>query len=614
MTIYENPTEKGKYVVGVKQGGIDPIDLQKKIYEAEKLKAVEDKNNISLDSLKIKAMSQLQTYMQNLKTINKNLTNETGTTGTLANVFNNYIANIAPVQGVDSQTYISASATPGADVLNQTYDMQITQLAKTDYVQSSQISGWAAAMGYTGTLTIQTNQYPGASILVNPGDTLSTIIANINSQTSATGVIAEQTIPTIGANPILILRALNTADPITLTESLTDSLSLNPVGLLLLAPVSPATSSTRTVSQSSLQCQFTLNGIQYSRNSNSITDAISSVTFQAKAIMPAMTKITFGHDHDKIYSNIAQWVDAFNTVAGFLKTQNTKTEEEDPKGEHVLINDPIVEKTINILKQIRSGVFGISDRWDPSLPYSQDKDNEVAYLESLGIKPAFKEDPLSLLTFDSDALMKRINQSPENIQKMMGQNLNCANKNLVLQGMPTALSGNIAGTNLTLQIQNYNAATLTFDAVLTNGTLSETLTGISIYNQNLNFVNAFNGLKFTYTEKINAAKTINFSLTQGISSVLDHALSNYLQDPINVNRYETYDVTATNENFGDLSKRIYDVIQNKKKSKKKVERIENRAKKSYDLAIKKNESNNRIFSNLQAVRAMIEQFNRKKGS
>ncbi|CAO5680813.1 MAG: hypothetical protein NEHIOOID_01223 [Holosporales bacterium] len=614
MTIYESPTEKGKFVVGVKQGGIDPIDLQKKIYEAEKLKATQDKNNISLDSLKIKAMTQLQTYVQNLQTINKNLTNETGTTGTLANVFNNYVANIAPVQGVDPQTYLSASATPGSDVLNQTYDMQITQLAKTDYVQSSPISGWAAAMGYTGTLTIQTNQYAGASIIVNPGDTLSTIIANINAQTSQTGVFAEQTMPTIGGNPILILRAINSADPITVTESLTDSLSSNPVGLLLLAPVSPATSSTRTVAQSSLQCQFTLNGIQYSRNSNSITDAISSVTFQAKAVMPAETKITFTHDQDKIYANIAQWVDAFNSVAGFLKTQNTKTEEDDPKGEHVLVNDPIVEKTISILKQIRSGVFGLSDRWDPSLPYSQDKDNEVAYLASLGIKPAFKEDPLSLLTFDSDALMKRINQNPLNIQKMMGQNLTCNDKKLVLQSVPTVLSGNIAGKSLTLQIQNYNAATHTFDAILTDGTVSETLTGISTYSQNLNFVNAFNGLKFTYTGKITGAMALNLSLTQGISSILDHTLSNYLQKPIDVNHYETHDVKATNEDFGDLSQRIYDVIQDKKKSGKKVERIENRAKKSYDLAIKKNESNNRIFSNLQAVRAMIEQFNRKKGN
>lgn len=614
MTIYESPTEKGKFVVGVKQGGIDPIDLQKKIYEAEKLKATQDINNISLDSLKIKAITQLQTYVQNLQTINKNLTNETGITGTLANVFNNYVANIAPVQGVEAQTYLSASATPGSDVLNQTYDMQITQLAKTDYVQSSPISGWAAAMGYTGTLTIQTSQYAGASIIVNPGDTLSTIIANINAQTSATGVFAEQTIPTIGGNPILILRAVNSADPITLTESLTDSLSSNPVGLLLLPPVSPATSATRTVAQSSLQCQFTLNGIQYSRNSNSITDAISSVTFEAKAIMPAETKITFTHDQDKIYANIAQWVDAFNSVAGFLKTQNTKTEEDDPKGEHVLVNDPIVEKTISILKQIRSGVFGLSDLWDPSLPYSQDKDNEVAYLVSLGIKPAFKEDPLSLLTFDSDALMKRINQNPLNIQKMMGQNLTCNDKKLVLQGMPPVLSGNIAGKSLTLQIQNYNAATHTFDAILTDGTVSETLTGISIYNQNLNFVNAFNGLKFTYTGKITGAMSLNLSLTQGISSILDHSLSNYLQEPIDVNRYETYDVKATNEEFGDLSQRIYDVIQDKKKSRKKVERIENRAKKSYDLAIKKNESNNRIFSNLQAVRAMIEQFNRKKGN
>lgn len=613
MTIYENPTEKGKYVVGMKQGGFDPIDLQKKLFEAETLKAAEDQNDISLGSLKIKAMSQLQTYVQNLQTINKNLTNETGTSGTLANVFNNYVANVAPVLGIDSQAYLLASATPGADVLNQTYDLQITQLAKTDHLQSSTISGWAAALGYTGTLTLQTSQYAGASITVNPGDTLAAIITNINAKTSETGVIAEQTTPSVGGNPILILRAVETADPITLTESLTDSLSFDPVGLLLAAPVLPDVSTTRTVAQSTLQCQFTLNGVQYSRNSNSITDAITSVTFQAKAVMPAPTKITFGHDNDKIYSSITQWVDAFNTVMGFLKMQSTKTAEKDPNGDHVLVDDPIVKKTIDILKQIKSGVFGITDRWDENLPYSHDKDNEIAYLESLGIKPILNEDPYSMLTFDADALMKRVNQNPENIQKMMGQYLSCSNKNLILQGLPALLSGDFAGKNLTLNIQNYNPVTRTFDAVLTDGTLTETLTGLSTYNQNLNFNNAFNGFKFTYTGIINGPINLDLSITQGLSSVLDNTLSNFLQNPIDVNRYETYDIKAANEEFGDLSQRIYEVIQSKKNSKRKVERIENRAKNAYDLAIKKNANNVSVFSNLQAVRAMINQFDRKKG-
>ena len=148
----------------------------------------------------------------------------------------------------------------------------------------------------SGTVTIN-----GQSVALDlANDSLSAIATKINTAGTGAGAIVATVTDPISGNSRQQLQLTN------LTSSSDSNHILENVGLLAKAY---GTGRQLTAGQ---DAQFTLDGLTASRASNTITDAISGVTFSLKGTAGSTANITVNRDTDTIKNNIQAYVKAFN--------------------------------------------------------------------------------------------------------------------------------------------------------------------------------------------------------------------------------------------------------------------------------------------------------------
>lgn len=278
----------------------DTID---QLLQSDELRKTVIQNKIDKINTKSQAWTDISTRLGNLTSKLEALQDE-GTYGT---------------KKVTSSDDASATVSGTADSMEGSYDLIITQLAKSSKITGAVVSkadgttkiSTKDALGYSGKLTITNGATDGSDkaltveIDVKATDSLKDIanaINNAKDPSDKEGTKGAGLKATIVNNQLVITSEEMGDRTLTIGGNLKDSLGFK---------------DSKTVEGQS--AEFTLDGIPMKRNSNNPMDVVDGVTFNFKKADASKT-ITLGltNDTDKELSAVKDFVSQYNSVMSFL--------------------------------------------------------------------------------------------------------------------------------------------------------------------------------------------------------------------------------------------------------------------------------------------------------
>lgn len=222
-------------------------------------------------------------------------------------------ASIAAVSG--TRPLVTASG--NSNSATGTYQIQVTQLAKAQKLGSISYGSTTSALGLSaGSFTLN-----GATINVEASDTLTTLRDKINavntggaaSKVSASILQVDAThyrlVLTSDATGAAGMTFANVSGGAPQALGLTDGANAIQAGAVLVAGG---------------DASFAIDGVAMTRTSNTVTDAITGVTLNLVAQENgAVTNLTIDHSSDAAKASMQGFVDAWNKLVDFVKTQQT---------------------------------------------------------------------------------------------------------------------------------------------------------------------------------------------------------------------------------------------------------------------------------------------------
>lgn len=198
----------------------------------------------------------------------------------------------------------------GATALSGDYSISVEQLATRTQVTGAKLDGVKVnePWGQSGTFTIasvkvgeEAPEEP-VEIVVNEGDSLESVIDQINEKSKDSGVSA------VMIDNRIVLQSKDFGErEIQLTNvegNVTESLGLNG------AKVDQGQSA-----------KLTVNGIEIERDSNQITDVMEGVTFELRGVTTEDVQVKVVDDLDKAAETVKAFVDQYNSTLSFIAEQ-----------------------------------------------------------------------------------------------------------------------------------------------------------------------------------------------------------------------------------------------------------------------------------------------------
>jgi flagellar hook-associated protein 2 len=210
---------------------------------------------------------------------------------------------------------LSATAAPGTRIGSATRDIEISQLARAQTLYSQTVGAAADPVGL-GTLTLSVGGQSHAIVIDTSNNSLSGLAAAIN----ATGSGVQASVARDGAGMRLILKgASGAANAFTVEASAGSEAALSRFthaggagGLI--------------VGQTAQDAEFRVDGVAYSRASNTVNDVIDGITLSFKKAEPG-TIVTLGATPpvEALRQTINDFVSVFNTLKRDIATAITAT-------------------------------------------------------------------------------------------------------------------------------------------------------------------------------------------------------------------------------------------------------------------------------------------------
>jgi flagellar hook-associated protein 2 len=207
-----------------------------------------------------------------------------------------------------NSSVVSASSLGSAVAAAGTYSIKVDQLATSRRVSVN------FAADYANPITLQLT-VPGIStgtIDIEPGSTPSNIVGQVNTW-----------LKTNAPNSGLTATLVNTGKgdkPLSLVLQGATGSTNGGFDIEAKDRNTNVTSSDFVVSRADgKNAQFTVNGIEMERRSNTITDVASGLSLELTAVSATPAVISAKPDPSTIVTNIRSFVDTYNTIADFLK-------------------------------------------------------------------------------------------------------------------------------------------------------------------------------------------------------------------------------------------------------------------------------------------------------
>ncbi|MGO0121830.1 flagellar filament capping protein FliD [Desulfothermobacter acidiphilus] len=359
-------------IVGIFSG----LDTQSII---DKLMALERKPIVLLQQKEAKLEQQKVTWQkigQDLNALNVALFNLT-----LSSTF-------MDKAGVSSNTSILTAQALNTAQLG-TYNITVTQIAQAQSVASNAYTDPTVALNLSGTFQIN-----GKSITVAATDSLNSIRDKINA--AGAGVTATVVLQQTGSYRLVITsQTTGSAGAISFVDDATTKV-LQSLGIL---------TSTGTVANQLTPAQdavFTVNGLQLTRSSNTVTDAIPGVTLQLQGAGSVTLSITT--DVQTIKSKIKNFVDKYNALMQDI-SEYTKYDPNTKTAGILMGDDSLYQLQSSLRRWISDFVSNLS------YPYNS--------LSGIGVTTSGEAPTLSI---DDTKLSQALSQAPDKVAQLFSQN------------------------------------------------------------------------------------------------------------------------------------------------------------------------------------------------
>ncbi|MFJ4145727.1 flagellar filament capping protein FliD [Pseudomonas sp. NPDC089734] len=219
----------------------------------------------------------------------------------------------------------SVKATAGNTAVNGTYTLNVSQLATASKVATAALDSSQTSAIPSGTLKITQN---GTSYDVNitATSTLQEVRDKINSSLQSKGISANIITDSNGSR--LVFSSTTTGKGSDISVDGGTSLSmLNIDGTKLMSATSTSTDANGkaipgagAISSLALDAEFTIDGLSMTSSSNTVSTAVSGLTFELVAKSSTDTTITVGTNTDGLKTSLQTFVDAYNTLAKLVTT------------------------------------------------------------------------------------------------------------------------------------------------------------------------------------------------------------------------------------------------------------------------------------------------------
>lgn len=495
-------TSAGKTVLGGAGGsGLDTQSLVTALTTAKQAPITQDQSLIKTNDSKSTALTQLQTLLSTFKSAADALRNAPG----VNNEANNAFAFTTGDIGNGGSAYVSVTTSPRAAL--QSYAISDVSSIATAASQGSGTFSFASANADATTGAVRFNPGTitfagGATVTVNSGDSLNTILANFNAVSSQTGISAS----------IIQVDSSHYAVSFIATSTGTN-------GSFDLGDAGTVTSGGSVLSNLSLggavagtDAKFKINNVPVERQTNNISDVINNVTFKILGTSPNGIDypVTVSPDTTTIQNTIVSFVNAYNAIKTFQTQQTQLNSDGTYAADSVLVNDPTFQTIMSdINRNVNSQVAGLGA-------------GALSSLSQIGVtftnQPATSTTPEvdNILTVNDGQLASALASNFTGVRNLFGFNMTSSNPNFALYShtLPLGVSDftvaidNNAQTYTATYTQNNHSFTTQLTATpLTGGVPGFTLTGAP--------GSVLAGATFIYAS--NSSATFTAHATQGIA-------------------------------------------------------------------------------------------------
>lgn len=266
------------------------------------------------------ALTQLGSNLSSLTTSLQSLTDPLGI--------------LASKQGSSSNTNVLALSSADSTAVAGSHTIVVNSLASTSTDYSNSIAN--ASDTLSGSLTVQVGSGTAQTITVgSSSNTLASLSAAINA--AAIGVSASVITDASGSRLSIVSNTSGTAGQLTLTSSLTDATTSAPV--------------TFTTGQTGADASLSVDGLNITEASNTVTGAIPGVTFQLLATSTSPVQVQVTNNNTAVETGVNNFVTSYNAVIGDINTQETNSSSGTPEP---LFGSP----TLSLIQsQLQTGLF-----------------------------------------------------------------------------------------------------------------------------------------------------------------------------------------------------------------------------------------------------------------
>ena len=446
------------------------------------------------NNLKFSAYEQAQTLSRNLQTALTNLKGSSRLFDDSTSIFDQRSGSISASGNVDPFSILDVSVDPNAEIGQ--YDIEVIQDAKAQVVLTNSVADADADLGY-GVFAYRIGLAGGSvyDVQLGAGASLRDIANAINAVSDDSGVKAS------------IIKVSETEYKMSLTAQETNTeIDVNYwygpkvfkfIGLTDVQDGPPFTNEL----QAPREAIVSLNGVQVTRDSNTIDDLIDGVVLDIKDEAPGtIITLDIGNDTQGIKDAITGFIDAYNAFKDFV-IQNQQVSADG------VVADSAVLFSDFALDNLTSGVLSlIGDDFSTN-------SSVVATLRDMGITLTSAN---KLAISDEAKLDNAILNNPDEVQGFFSSSATINNSNLGLIRNDTTGGSLDFAMNIT-----YSGGAITNVSVGGNSSLF-TINGTSITG---NAGTIYEGLQFSYQGTSSA--TVNISINQGFANRLDSFIDGY---------------------------------------------------------------------------------------
>lgn len=466
---------------GLNTSALIEAAYNQRVAEADKIDV-----KVETNRAKFEAYTSLQTLSQAVQNSLTGIRRSYSTLGDQTSAFDGRSGSLRSNNTTDPTTIVGVAIDPGT--AKGSYEIEVVQKAKNQRVASASAANASTALGYTGAFDIGLAGGATGTINITAGMTLSDIAATINTQSNTTGVAAS-VLKVSETSYQLIMSATTTARQIEVTN-VTGTNVLDSIGV-----TSGGTFANQL--QAPDQAILNLDGVQITRDSNTISDLIDGVEIVIGKQEPGTTvTLEIGDDTSGVKDAIMGFVDAYNELRAFIAENQEVSENGELSENAVLFSDPQLKNLTDSVQRLLAGSYGSGGANLATLReigITLDGDNRLAVDES-------DLDVAIISRFDQVRELFESKVTLDNAQfAMLGNSSRLAEANIVFD--ITVSGGVITGVSA-------NGDTNLFD-----------FTGNSITGR---AGSIYEGMRFAYIGTTNA--TVNFGIKQGLGDLMDNTL------------------------------------------------------------------------------------------